>query len=46
MPNRDIGSDASPADVSIVGVDDRPFAAHLPISLTTIAPTAVGVDPI
>jgi LacI family transcriptional regulator len=26
-----------PSDVSIVGFDDRPFAAHLPIPLTTVA---------
>jgi LacI family transcriptional regulator, galactose operon repressor len=26
-----------PADVSIIGFDDRPFAAHLPIPLSTIA---------
>jgi LacI family transcriptional regulator len=26
-----------PADVSVIGFDDRPFAAHLPIPLSTIA---------
>ncbi len=26
-----------PEDVSVVGFDDRPFAAHLPIPLTTVA---------
>ena len=26
-----------PADVSIIGFDDRPFAAHLPIPLSTVA---------
>ena len=26
-----------PGDVSVIGFDDRPFAAHLPIPLTTVA---------
>jgi LacI family transcriptional regulator len=26
-----------PSDVSVVGFDDRPFAAHLPLPLTTVA---------
>jgi LacI family transcriptional regulator len=26
-----------PEDVSVVGFDDRPFSAHLPIPLTTVA---------
>jgi LacI family transcriptional regulator len=35
-----------PIDVSVVGFDDRPFAAHLPVPLTTIAMPlqAMGVE--
>jgi len=33
---RELGRNV-PSDISIVGFDDRPFAAHLPIPLTTIA---------